>query len=360
MGRMFKYFIILCCGLVFSVETAFSSPTQETSSHGENSAAPKFNPGEFIFEHIADSYSWHLFTVNNHHVFIPLPVVLYSKHSGFHLFSSSKVSHGHAYQGFKIAEEGAYKGKIVEEIAELEEKPFDISITKNVVSLFITCFLMLWIFLTIARSYRQRPLSAPKGMQSFLEPIISFIRDEVARPSIGEHKYEKFMPYLLTVFFFIWINNMMGLIPFFPGGANVTGNISITLILALFTFGITIINANKNYWTHIVNTPGVPWWLKAIPIMPFVELLGLFTKPFALMVRLFANITAGHIIALAFFGLIFIFGGTNPMVGYGVSIPTLLFTIFMTFLELLVAFVQAFVFTLLSAVYFGMAVEEHH
>jgi F-type H+-transporting ATPase subunit a len=328
----------------------------------ETKAVEKFEPGTFIFEHIGDAYSWHIISVKQHEISIPLPVILYSTHSGFHVFFSSKFHHGtEEYNGFKISEEGAYKGKIVETSGSgLIDKPYDFSITKNVTSLFISLGILLWLFLAIARSYRRRPMMAPKGIQSLMEPLILFIRDEVAKPSIGEHKYEKFMPYLLTVFFFIWINNMMGLIPFFPGGANLTGNISITLVLALFTFAITTFSGNKNYWKDIFNTPGVPWWLKVIPIMPFVEFLGMFTKPFALMVRLFANISAGHIIALAFFGLIFIFGGSNPIVGYGVSIPTVLFTVFMNFLELLVAFVQAFVFTLLSAVYLGMAVEEHH
>ncbi len=182
------------------------------------------------------------------------------------------------------------------------------------------------------------------------------------KPSIGEKKYNRFMPYLLTVFFFIWLNNMMGLIPFFPGGANLTGNIAVTLVLALFTFSITTINGNKTYWKHIFNTPGVPVWLKVppLPIMPIVETIGIFTKPFVLMVRLFANITAAHIIALGFLSLIFLFGEMGKVQGFSISVVSVGFIIFMTFLELLVAFIQAYVFTFLSAIYFGMAVEEHH
>jgi F-type H+-transporting ATPase subunit a len=198
-------------------------------------------------------------------------------------------------------------------------------------------------------------------MQSLLEPIIIFVRDEVAKPAIGEERYEKYLPYLLTVFFFIWINNTMGLIPLFPGGANVTGNISITLVMAFFTFVITTINTNKHYWIHVFNMPGVPWWLKfPIPLMPAVEFFGIISKPAVLMLRLFANITAGHIVILVFISLIFIFGEINMAAGYGVSIISIMFTVALSFLELLVAFLQAYVFTLLSALYFGMAKAEHH
>jgi F-type H+-transporting ATPase subunit a len=220
---------------------------------------------------------------------------------------------------------------------------------------------ILWIFLSVADGYKRNPNKAPRGLQSFLEPLILFVRDDIAKPSIGEHKYEKYLPYLLTIFFFIWINNMMGLIPIFPGGANITGNIAITFVLAIFTFTITTFNGNKNYWLHVFNPPGVPWWLKLpIPLIPFIEFMGLFIKPFVLMIRLFANITAGHVIALGFFSLIFIFGAMKPALGFAVSPVSVAFTFFMSLLELLVAFIQAYVFTLLSALYFGMAVEEHH
>jgi F-type H+-transporting ATPase subunit a len=220
---------------------------------------------------------------------------------------------------------------------------------------------LLWVFLSVAKTYRRRPDKAPTGMQNLLEPIILFIRDDIAKPTIGEHKYEKFMPFLLTVFFFIWFNNMIGLIPLFPGGANVTGNISVTMVLAVFTFVITTISGNRNYWQHIFNMPGVPWWIKIpVPLMPVIEIVGMVTKPFVLMVRLFANIAAGHIIVLGFFSLIFIFGKMSVGLGLGVSVVSLAFTIFMTMIELLVALIQAYVFTLLSAIYFGMATEEHH
>ena len=332
-----------------------------------------FNAGESILEHIVDSYGWHILDYKGHSVTIPLPVILWNN-GKLHIFSSSRFNHGHAsYEGFKIASEGPNKGKIIKILEEnlvhgriIEDEnsdslPLDFSITKNVFAMFISMIILCWIFISVANSYKKRKGQAPKGLQSFLEPLILFIRDDIAKPAIGEKKYEKLMPYLLTLFFFIFLNNLLGLVPFFPGGANVTGNIAVTAILALFTFIITSINANKFYWIHIVNTPGVPWWLKfPIPLMPIIELIGVFTKPFVLMVRLFANITAGHIIVLGFISLIFIFGNINMGLGYGVSVVSVAFAIFMAFLELLVAFIQAYVFTLLSAIYFGMAMEEHH
>jgi len=320
-----------------------------------------FNPGTFILDHIGDAYEWHILTYNGHHVSIPLPVILYSKQSGFHVFMSSKLHHGgHSHKGFILApEDHPQKGKIVEE-ATGERPALDLSITKNVFALFVSFAIILWVFISVAKTYVRRGNQAPKGLQSMMEPLILFVRDDIARPTIG-HKYKQYMPYLLTLFFFILVNNFMGLIPFFPFGANVTGNIAVTLVLASITFLITLFSSTKAYWLHIVNTPGVPWWLKIpLPLMPFTELLGVFIKPFVLMIRLFANITAGHIIVLGFFSLIFLFGSMNIAAGYGVSIVSILFTMFMTLLELLVAFIQAYVFTLLSALYFGMASPEPH
>lgn len=370
------YFILLILGLASynyclkaSGNTDSITNTITTNSKitevPKSAHAKKFNPGEFMFDHIQDSYTWHIITIGHTDISIPLPVILYSKEKGLVLFSSSKFHHGQAaYKGFKLNIEGKNKNKITEIKSDgTESLPVvDLSITKNITSLFISLIIILTIFLSIAKSYKKNPFRAPKGLQSWIEPIILFIRDDVARPCIGDKKYEKYMPYLLTVFFFIWVNNMLGLIPIFPGGANLTGNIAITMVLAFFTFVITNINGTKTYWTHIINMPGVPLWLKLppLPIMPFVETIGLFTKPFVLMVRLFANITAGHIIALGFISLIFLFGEMNQYLGYGVSILSLAFMIFMTFLELLVAFIQAYVFTFLSALYFGMATEESH
>jgi F-type H+-transporting ATPase subunit a len=349
--------------LALSVTTVFAS----TDEHAENASQgthqkEKFEPGSFIMDHIADSYDWHVFTVGDFHATVPLPVIVHSQNSGFHIFMSSNFHHGHSdYNGFSIAKDGEYRGKVVEMVDGHEVRPFDISMTKNVVAMLISMAILLWVFISVAKAYTTRKGKAPKGMQSLIEPIIIFIRDEVAKPAIGEKKYEKYMPYLLTIFFFIWLNNLMGMVPFLPGGANVTGNITITMVLALFTFVITTINGNKAYWKDIFNTPGVPWWLKfPIPLMPLVEVMGVFTKPFVLMVRLFANITAGHMIVLAFVSLIFIFGQISPGLGYGTSVVSVLFIVFMDMLELLVALIQAYVFTLLSALYFGMATEEHH
>jgi F-type H+-transporting ATPase subunit a len=340
---------------------------EEQVEHGGNTGSnenEKFSPGDFIFEHIGDAYEWHILTYKDFHLSIPLPVIVYSKTKGLHIFLFRKFHHGHSeYKGFKYETSGENKGKVVEILDDGStiRPALDLSFTKNALAILISLLLILWIFLSAARSYRNRPGKAPRGIQNAVEPFIIFIRDEIAIPSIGHKNYEKFMPYLLSVFFFIWINNMIGLIPIFPGGANVTGNITVTMLLAIFTFIITTINGNRNYWQHIINTPGVPWWLKIpLPLIPIIEIVGMITKPFVLMVRLFANITAGHIIALGFFSLIFIFGEMQLVLGYAVSPLTIAFTIFMFMLELLVALIQAYVFTLLSSLYFGMATEEHH
>ena len=386
--RPVQYFLV---ALMFLLNgSVFAQHAEENESAHEES----FNAGEMIIEHIVDSYEWHIFDYGDFHLSIPLPVLIF--HDGNLLaFMSSAFHHGHApalfdennhmihaekmnhnqavSYGLAIMHEGAHKGKLAyidvdeyihhHKIVENTEAgmPYDFSITKNVLSLWMSLILIMWVFVSVAKSYKTRKGMAPKGMQNLLEPFIIFVRDDIAKESIGEKKYEKYLPYLLTIFFFIFFNNLLGLIPFFPGGANLTGNIAITMVLALFTFIITTVSGNKNYWVHIINTPGVPWWLKIpMPLMPVVELMGLITKPFVLMVRLFANITAGHIIVLGFISLIFIFGKMNPALGYGVSVVSIAFTIFLTFLEFLVALIQAYVFTLLSALYFGSAVEEHH
>jgi F-type H+-transporting ATPase subunit a len=319
-----------------------------------------------IIDHIVDSYEWHIMTIGETHVSVPLPVILIFD-GKLSIFLSSKFHHGHAsHLGFRIEDLGSKKGKIVrvkEGTMETDEhagRIIDLSITKNVLAIFFSAAMLLIIFISVANAYRKNAGKAPKGLQSLLEPLILFVRDDIARAAIGEKKYEKYMPYLLTVFFFIFLNNLIGLIPFFPFGANVTGNLAVTGIMAVFTFIITTFSGNKDYWKHVYNAPGVPWWLKfPLPLMPIVELMGLFTKPFVLMVRLFANITAGHIIILGFMSLIFIFGNMKSYLGLSVAPVSVAFGIFMGFLELLVAFIQAYVFTLLSALYFGMAIEEH-
>ncbi len=347
--------------IAFSSVVFATGNTHDEVKEYDKKSHSKFNPGEFIMDHISDAYEWHVITINHHHYSVPLPVILYSEKTGWNMFMSSQFHHQPTYKGFSIAKEGKYKGKIVESVGGKEVRPFDISITKNVVAILVSLMLMLWIFISVAKSYAARKGKAPKGLQSLIEPIILFIRDDIAIPAIGKKKYQRYMPFLLTLFFFIWINNLMGLIPILPGGANVTGNITVTMVLGLLTFLITTFSGNKDYWKHIFNTPGVPIWLKLpVPLMPVVELFGVFTKPLVLMVRLFANISAGHMVVLSFVSLIFIFGELHAAAGASVSLLSVSFIIFMDFLELLVALVQAYVFTLLSALYFGMAVEEHH
>jgi len=337
--------------------------TTAEESWQEEIQKQEFKAGDMIIEHISDAYEWHIITIGHTHVTIPLPVMLYDE-GKFHFFMSSAFHHNNGiHDGYFISQLDMNAGKIVKKDSNgAEIRPYlDFSFTKNVLAIFMSAFLMIFVFTSVAKSYKKRKGKAPKGLQSFLEPIILFVRDDIAKASIGEKKYQKYMPFLLTVFFFVLINNMLGIVPFFPGGANVTGNIGVTGVLAAFTFIITTFSGNKNYWVHIVNAPGVPWWLKLpIPLMPFVELMGVFTKPFVLMVRLFANITAGHIIILGFISLIFIFGEMSTGLGYGVAVISVAFSIFMDVLELLVAFIQAYVFTLLSALYFGMATEESH
>ena len=342
----------------------------EDAHQVEGSHDEEFNASEYIMEHVKDSHEWHILTKKDgHHVSVFLPVILYSKHSGLHAFSSRKIAHGHSHNGFLMGHgsvlvedkngvevEKSLEGKIVEvdEHGELVEAglPLDFSITKNVFMMMLSIIILLWVFLSLARSYKKTGISEPKGLQGFIEPVILFIEEDVAIPNIGEEKYMRYMPYLLTVFFFILLNNLMGLIPFFPFGANVTGNIAVTFVLASITFIITQFSSNKGHWQHVFNTPGVPVWLA--PIMIPVEIIGLFTKPFALMIRLFANITAGHIIVLSLISMIFIFKSLF------VAVPSLLMVLFMDCIELLVAFLQAYIFTLLSALFIGMAMPEHH
>lgn len=348
--------------LVVAHDSAFIEK-EHHAPHGEQ----EFNAGKMIMEHVVDSHEWHIATLGSLHVTIPLPVILLYKGS-LYMFSSGRFHNdSHSYQGFSLSPEGPHKGKIVR-ANESENAPgqpavYDFSITKVVLAILMSSVLMIVVFVSVARAYKRREGAAPKGLQSLVEPLIIFIRDDIAKSSIGEKRYEKFMPYLLTIFFFIFLNNLLGLVPFFPGGANVTGNIAVTLVLAIFTFIITTINGNKHYWVDIINTPGVPWWLKIpVPLMPVVEIIGIITKPFVLMIRLFANITAGHIIVLGFVSLVFIFGAISAALGLGVSVVSVAFMLFMNLLELLVAFIQAYVFTLLSALYFGLATvePEHH
>lgn len=326
-------------------------------AHGGAHTSDKFEPGKMILEHIGDSHDWHIVTWNHEHISIPLPVIVYSSEKGIEVFSSSHLAHGHEYKGYRLNEKNKLEAVNADGSINEEAKFTDFSITKNVVSLLVSLTLMLLIFTSVAKSYKRNRNKAPKGLQNAVEALVLFIRDEVAKPSIGP-KYKKYVPYLLMIFFFIWINNLMGLIPIAPFGANLSGNIAFTMTLALCTFVITLASSNKYFWQHIFAMPGVP--IPVLVILIPIEVMGLFLKPIILTLRLFANMTAGHIIALAFFSLIFIFGAINEYVGLGVSVFSIAFTVFMMALELLVAFLQAYVFTLLSAIYIGGAVEEHH
>jgi F-type H+-transporting ATPase subunit a len=334
---------------------------------GKKAETEKFNPGEMIMEHVVDNHEWHIATIGRLDICVPLPVFLVCEGKFYSFWSSKFHNETHSYKGFAVATEGPNKGKIVTHREAMTgiagPNVFDFSITKTVLAIFFSCFLLVFVFVTVANRYKSATNKAPRGIQNLLEPVILFVRDDIAKSSIGEKRYEKYLPYLLTIFFFILLNNLLGIVPFFPGGANVTGNIAVTGVMAACTLIITTISGNRHYWIDIINTPGVPWWLKIpVPLMPIVEIIGIITKPFVLMVRLFANMTAGHIIILGFISIIFIFGEMSAALGLGVGIPTLLFMVFMDLLELLVAFIQAYVFTLLSALYFGLATAEpeHH
>lgn len=351
----FTTFLMLFSGAVLAQEKVAEKEAPAAEAKKEEAGKEDFNVTETILEHIRDDHSWHLWG----HTSVHLPVILYSD-KGLEVFSSAHlVNEEHepvVYQGnyaYKL-EEGKIKavkadGAVDEEASA---KIWDLSITKNVASLLFTVLVLLLVLTAVARAYAKTGVkNAPKGLQSFVEPIILFVRDEVAKPNIG-HKYAKYMPFLLTIFFLILVNNFLGLVPFFPGGANVSGNIAFTMTLAVFVFVIVNLNGNKDYWKHIFWMPGMPVVMKLF-LAP-IELIGVFTKPISLMIRLFANITAGHILVLSLICLIFIF---KTVVASAVAVP---FAVFISLIELLVAFLQAYIFTMLSAMYIGMAVEEHH
>ncbi len=312
----------------------------------DDSGSGDFNPGELINHHIADAHSWEIY----HGLTVYLPVIIYSEEKGLDIFSSANFYNDEhevvPYDGYVMEHEHI--------TLESGEHVMDFSITKNVFFLFINATILLLVFLSVARGYKKNVGRAPRGIQSFFEPIIVYIRDEIVRPNIGP-KYERYLPYLLTLFFFIWFGNLLGLL---PAAANLTGNIAVTLLLAIISLLITLASGRRTYWMHILdplgNTMGwaakVPLYIILIPI----ELIGIFTKPFSLMIRLFANITAGHIIILSILSLAFI---TQSI---GIGILSALFASVMNLLELFVALLQAYVFTLLSAMYFGQAVEEGH
>jgi F-type H+-transporting ATPase subunit a len=350
---------------VYSIIVILTSSVIHASEHKEGAEDKKFDAKEMIMHHVKDAHAFHLFDWNGEPVALELPIILYN--NGLTTFSSGEFHHDDS--GTHIVEKDGNKyAKLHEKIYQLnagetelklnEEHhpenafmPFDLSITRNVFMMWISVAVLLLIFITSARRYKNKDYQKSLGIAGFVEPLILFVRDEIARPMIGEKRYKRYMPYLLTVFFFIWINNIFGLIPIL-NGANLSGNIAFTMTLALFTFIITTFSGNKNYWKHIFWMPGVPVPMK-IFLMP-IELIGIFTKPISLMIRLFANITAGHIIILALMSLIFIFKSI------AVAPVSVAFSLFITVIEIVVTAIQAYIFTILSALYFGMATEEEH
>lgn len=318
---------------------------------------------EVVLGHMSDAYDWHIVTWNGEHISIPLPVIVKGENSGWHIFSSSVFHHNEdgLHEGFFLNAEK--NGKIYERLADGSVvRPLDLSVTKNVVQIWIVVILMLCIFLPTARWYKHRKPGdkSPSGFVGLVEMFVMSINDDLIRPSIGEKHYRKFAPYLLTVFFFIFITNLLGLIPIFPGGANITGNINITFFLALFTLLIVNLSGNKEYWKETLWPP-VPTWLKVpVPMMPVIEIFGIFTKPFALMVRLFANMMGGHAIILSLACVIFITCQLGAVIGTSLTIVSFAMMVFMNCLELLVAFIQAYVFTMLSAVFIGLSHPETH
>lgn len=323
-------------------------------------AAQGFDMDEYLYGHVQDSYEWHITTVNGKPVSIPLPIFVISKTTGPHLFMSSRLENG-VYDGFKIAPKGSrYEGKVVEVAPDGSEiRPFDLSVTKNVLGLLINCTILVVLVLCTSRWYRRHDSlkEAPRGVPGVMEMMVMMVEDDIIRPSVGKD-YKRYSPYLLTAFFFIFINNLMGIIPFFPGGANITGNIAVTLVLALCTFFAVNVFGNKHYWKDIF-WPDVPTWLKVpVPLMPAIELVGIFTKPFSLMVRLFANILAGHFMILGVVAVIFLTAELGPAINAGLGAVSIMLGVFMDLLECLVAFLQAYVFTMLSSVFIGLSRQE--
>ena len=377
--KRFKYSMVATLTLlwlsIFGIPSAKGQNITVPDSVTEHSETPVEESGGFdadrvILDHIKDSHVWHFFDINGHPVALSLPVILYVPKQGFSIFSASRFHHGESsYEGFRLmtkayiaqyqlAQNTYFPGRIIavreDGSPNLDKPVYDFSLTRNVLQMILSAILLILIFNGMARKYSRNPHKAPSGFQNALEPIVLFIRDDVARPYLG-NKAEKYLPYLLTIFFFIWINALLALI---PGSANVAGNLAFTGVLAAFTFIFILISTNKAYWGHIVWPPGVPLWVK--PILIPVEILGIFTKPFALMIRLFANMLAGHMIILSIISLIFIFGGLAAAAGWGFSVVSVLFTIFMYLVELLVGLIQAFIFANLSALFIAQAFEHGH
>lgn len=349
----FKHIIVLMLLAVLSVGAS--------ASEAADSAESKINPKDIIFEHLLDGYGWEV--PFDHHHRIPLPVMCFAS-DGFHCFSSSHLDHGAVYTDggctFTIGgPESKYKGKLVEIVDGKEVRPWDISITKNVCALFICILLVGGVMLWLAAFLKKHPYKAPRKGLGAVEAVVTFVYDGVVKPILGPQA-RRFAPYLMTVFFFILVMNLLGLVVIFPGGANLTGNIAVTLVLSVCTFIATNCFANKHYWKEIF-WPDVPWWLKVpLPIMPVIEIFGMFTKPAALTVRLFANMMGGHMIVLVLTLLIFIFSAMNPVAGGLTTVVSVGFSIFMLLIDVLVSFIQAYVFTMLSTIFISLAREKGH
>lgn len=370
MNKVIKYsslIVLLTLSLVgisFGQDAVAASEPKTQPIEAEKEESKGFDAKSFIFSHTGDSYCFHITEIKGEPICVWLPVIVKSKEQGWCVFSSKHIcelKEGETYRNFFIQPMDAeFKpGKLVE-INQTGEivRPFDISFTKNAFGVFFCCAFLLAFFLPAARKYKKDPMAQPTKYQGMIEWLTSMVLDGIIKPSIQGDKYKKFAPYLLTVFFFIFFNNLFGLIPFFPFGANVTGNLSITLVLALITYFFVNAFGTKHYWKDIL-WPDVPIFLKAIPLMPIIELISTITKPFALMIRLFANILAGHIIIMVLMALIFIIGGMyGAGMGGAMAIISIFMSIFMTALEMLVAYIQAYVFTMLSAIFIGLAQEE--
>jgi len=338
-NTFFKTNILRISTIVFltTIGLLFSNVSQAQSHEAEEEVEAPFNAGDMIMHHILDSHVWHFW--DGHYGTVFLPIIVYSEEQGLDVFSSSNFYDDHhniiEYDGYKLEHEHislASGGSV-----------YDFSITKNVAALFMNAIVMLLVFISVAKGFKKNTGKAPSGIQSFFEPIILYIRDEVIKPNIG-HGYEKYVPYLLSLFFFVWFGNLFGLM---PGAANLTGNISVTFVLAIFTFIITNVSGNANYWKHIFWTPGVPLPIRLI-ILP-VEIIGIITKPISLMIRLFVAISAGHIVILSLIAMAFIFSS------YAVGIGSSIILVFINLIEILVASIQAYVFTIFTAVYIGLA-----
>ncbi len=333
-------------------------PFMAMASSTDEEGREELNIPEIVLEHLSDAYEWHIASYEGKHLSIPLPIIIKSQESGeWHFCTAHSLP-----ENFFFSKE--HHGKIYERLSNGEEiRPLDLSLTKSAVQIWIVVIVLCVVFLSCAQWYKKRNAQseAPGGFVGMIEMLVMTIHDDLIKSSIGEKHYKPYAPYLLTVFFFILTTNLIGLIPIFPGGANVTGNINITFFLALCTMLAINIFANKEYWKEIF-WPEVPLFLKAypVPIMPVIELFGVFTKPFALMIRLFANMMAGHAVILSFTCVIFL--GWSMGVGYGLGLNlfSIIMLLFMNLLEVLVAFVQAYVFTMLSAVFIGLAHKDHH